>query len=127
MRSAAIGICKMFNEPLNPFLEEKSGERGLSTHQRIYSIYRLLATFLPKSPLARVSDDRWDKLRSALDIRNRVVHPSALSDLDLTNEEMKLVMQTGLDFYNDFGQFIQWFSQKGRKCCWNCLGHGSVI
>jgi hypothetical protein len=122
MRFAAVALCKVFDEPLNPFLTDKTAERGLSTHQRIRSIYRLLAGFLPKSPLARLSDARWDQLHWALDIRNRVVHPSVPADLDLSNDEMNLVMQTGLDFYSDFTQFIQWFSQKEQQMLWELPG-----
>ena len=122
MRSAAIAICKVFDEPLNPFLQDKTAERHLGRHQRIYSIYRLLANFLPKSPLAHVADARWEELRAALEIRNRVVHPARTSDLDLSNEEMELVMQTGLNFFNDYKQFIQWFSQKEQKMLWELPG-----
>jgi SEC-C motif len=115
MRFAAIGLCESFGEPLNPFLQEKTGERHISTHQRIYSIYRLLADFLPGSPLSHVPDARWDELRRALEIRNRVVHPTAITDLELTVDEMKVVLQAGHDFYRDYAQFPQWFGQKEQK------------
>src|SRR4051812_48596176 len=62
MRLAAIGVCELFDQELNPFLQDKSYERNLSTHTRIYTIYRLLANFLPRSPFARVADRRWSDL-----------------------------------------------------------------
>ncbi len=108
MRFIAVNLCQVLDEPLNPFLQEKTGERHLSSHQRIYSIYRLLADFLPKSPLAHLPDSRWDQLHRALEIRNRIVHPATLTDLDLSNAEMKTVSGTGQDFFSDYRQFIQW-------------------
>jgi hypothetical protein len=118
MRLAATGVCALFDKPLNPFLTEKSHDRNLSTHTRIFTIYRLLADFLPRSPFARVSDQRWNDLRFALEIRNRVVHPQQLEDLDLTNNEMQLVMQTGFDFHQDHQKFVQWFLHKEQQLLW---------
>jgi hypothetical protein len=122
MRFAAISLCEVFGEPLNPFLQEKTAERRISTHNRIYSIYRLLADFLPRSPLAHVPDVRWESLRHALEIRNRVVHPAALSDLDLSDAEMMLVVGSGHDFYRDYAQFIQWWGQKEQQMLWDLPG-----
>jgi hypothetical protein len=122
MRFAAIALCQTFGEPLNPFLQEKTGERHISTHQRIYSIYRLIADFLPKSPLSHVPDSRWDDLRRALEIRNRVVHPTALTDLELTVDEMKLILQAGNDFYRDYAQFTQWFGRREQEMFWELPG-----
>jgi hypothetical protein len=115
MRFAAVALCKVYGEPLNPFLTDKTAEQRLSTHQRIYSIYRLLADFLPKSPLAHIPDARWDKLRFALEIRNRITHPSVLSDLDISKKQIMMVMETGHDFFRDFSQFVLWFSQKEQR------------
>jgi hypothetical protein len=38
MRFAAVKLCQVFDEPLNPFLRDKTAERDLNTHNRIYSI-----------------------------------------------------------------------------------------
>jgi hypothetical protein len=122
MRFAAISLCEVFGEPLNPFLQDKTAERHISHYQRTYSIYRLIADFLPRSPLAHVPDSRWDNLRRALEIRNRVVHPAVLADLDLTNGEMKLVIGSGHDFFRDYAQFIQWWSQKEQQMFWDLPG-----
>jgi|GEM_PF-5062190 len=122
MRFIAVDLCHVLDEPLNPFLQEKTGERHLSSHQRIYSIYRLLADFLPKSPLANLPDSRWDQLRHALEIRNRIVHPALLTDLDLTNPEMKTVMGAGHDFFSDYRQFIQWCQAREQQMLWDIPG-----
>jgi hypothetical protein len=122
MRFIAVDLCHVLDEPLNPFLQEKTGERHISTHQRIYSIYRLLADFLPKSPLAHLPDSRWDQLRRALEIRNRIVHPATLADLELTVPEMKTVMGAGQDFFSDYRQFIQWCMAKEQQMLWEIPG-----
>jgi SEC-C motif len=122
MRYIAINLCQTLDEPLNPFLQEKTGERHLSSHQRIYSIYRLLADFLPKSPLAHLPDSRWDQLHRALEIRNRIVHPATLTDLELTVPEMKTVMGAGHDFFSDYRQFIQWCMAKEQQMLWDIPG-----
>lgn len=118
MRMAAIGVCKIFDKPLNPFLQEKAIDRNLSVYHRLHSIYRLLAEFLPKSPFAHLPDERWNDLRIALEIRNRIVHPRTLQDLELSNGEIAGVMQVGLDFVQDFSKFVQWFSQTEQKLLW---------
>jgi hypothetical protein len=122
MRFAAIALCEVFDEPLNPFLQEKTADRHISTHQRIYSIYRLIADFAPKSPLSHLPDSRWDDLRRALEIRNRVVHPESTSDLDLPNEQMRLVVEIGHNFYRDYTQFVQWFGHKEQQMLWEVPG-----
>jgi hypothetical protein len=122
MRFAAISLCEVLDEPLNPFLQEKTAERHLSSHHRIYSIYRLIADFLPRSPLARVPDVRWDHLRRALEIRNRVVHPTTLTDLDLSSGEIRVVIGSGNDFYQDYKQFAQWWNQKEQQMLWEIPG-----
>ena len=71
-----------------PYLQEKSRERGLSAYQRIYTIYRLIANFLPKSPVAAISEERWADLRAALEIRNRIVHPTESRHLELNQAEL---------------------------------------
>jgi hypothetical protein len=122
MRFAAIALCEALGEPLNPFLQEKTAERHLSTHQRIYSIYRLVAQFVPRSPLSHLPDSRWDELRRALETRNRVVHPAITGDLDLTHQEMVLISHTAHSFYRDYRQFIQWFGQREQEMLWEIPG-----
>jgi hypothetical protein len=122
MRFAAIRLCEAFGEPLNPFLQEKTAERHISNHNRIYSIYRLIADFLPRSPLAHIPDSRWDDLRHGLEIRNRVVHPTTLTDLDLSSGEIAVVIGTGNDFYQDYKQFVQWWGHKEQALFWELPG-----
>ena len=69
MRSTAVMTCKLFGQPLNQFLQEKVEERGITTFNRIFTSYRLIGEFLPRSPLATVADELWDDLRLAIDIR----------------------------------------------------------
>jgi hypothetical protein len=47
MRRIAIATGKLFGHPLNPFLQDKAEERGLTTHNRIYTNYRLIGNFCP--------------------------------------------------------------------------------
>jgi hypothetical protein len=52
MRNIAVAAGNLFRRPLNPFLQEKVEERGINAYQRIYTSYRLIGEFLPRSPLA---------------------------------------------------------------------------
>ena len=122
MRQMAIEICKAFAEPLNPFLQEKTSDRHLNNHQRIYTICRLVADFLPKCPIANLPDWRWSDLHRALDIRNRIVHPTRTSDLDLSDGQMKTILGTALHFYDDYRHFTQWLMQKEQRLLWEFPG-----
>jgi preprotein translocase subunit SecA len=57
-----------------------------------------------------------------LEIRNRVVQPASLAELEVSNKEVELIMQVGFDFYNDLRRFVQWFSQKEQKMIWDLPG-----
>lgn len=118
MRSIAIATCKLYGQPLNPFLQEKAEERSLAIYHRIYTTYRLLSEFLPRSPLAATPDSLWDDLHTALDIRNRVVHPKGVRDLEVTAVETMLVEDTGKEFCRDLNQFAQWLLQKEQRLAW---------
>ena len=122
MREIACRMCELFGEPLNPFLREKSVERGVSASHRIVTIYRLMAEFAPASPLADIPDERWEKLHAALAIRNRVVHPTRGKDIDLTQEDMHLVLRLGMDFVRDIPTFVHWCAQEHQKFMWSLGG-----
>lgn len=47
--------------------------------------------------------------------REQAAKSSVLADLDLSDAEMRVVVQTGQDFYLDFTKFVQWFGQKEQK------------
>ena len=119
MNFCATALCIFFEEPLNPYLREKSYERGLSAYQRIYTSYRLIANFLPNSPIAALPDERWTELRRALEVRNRIVHPIKIADLELGEDELGAVMVTGQQFCEDFGKFVVWFNQREQKFLWD--------
>ncbi len=68
MRGIAVATCKLFNRPLNPFLQDKLGERTLNSYQRVFTSYRLIGEFLPGSPLGSISDRVWDELHKAIEI-----------------------------------------------------------
>lgn len=118
MRSAAVELCRLFDRPLNVFLQQKAADRSLSTQYRLESLYRLIAGFLPQSPFAHVPDKRWRDLHTALEVRNRVVHPEKLSHLDLTNGQVSLICELALAFDSDFRKFVHWFSQLEQKLLW---------
>src|SRR4051794_18819776 len=121
MQEFAVSAGNLYGHPLNPYLQEKTAERSTSAYQRIYTSYRLVAEFVPRSPLARLPDARWDDLHRAIEIRNRIVHPTCLSDVQLTCEDTELVIAVGQAFLRDFASFIQWFQQKEQKLAWEHL------
>ena len=69
MRKIAVATGKLFRQPLNPFLQEKVEERAITAYQRIYTSYRFIGEFLPRSPLAATTDDFWDELHWAIEAR----------------------------------------------------------
>jgi hypothetical protein len=110
MREITCNMCELFGEPLNPFLREKSTERGVSSSHRILTTYRLLAEFAPGSPLADIPDGRWDKLHTAIAIRNRIVHPSRMADLEVSQDELNLILRLGTHFLKDVPAFAHWLA-----------------
>ncbi len=118
MQEIAVSTAELFGGRLNPFLQQKSAERSTSTYQRIYTSYRLVAEFLPRCPLGRLPDARWDDLHLAIEIRNRVVHPTALADTVVSTDDCRLVIEVGEALLRDFAQFVQWFRQKEQKLAW---------
>lgn len=122
MRIVAVTVCEFHGKNYNRFLNAKSTDRGLANFNRIYHSYRIICEALPKSPLARVPDERWDNLHTCLDIRNRIVHPHSSTDLELTPNELMLVAQVAIDFCHDFDVFAQWHGQKQQKLGWEAGG-----
>jgi hypothetical protein len=118
MRMAAVELCRLFDHPLNIFLEQKSEDRQLCVHYRMHSLYRLLANFLPHSPFAHVPDHRWNHLRRALEIRNRVTHPEAPADLEVNDAELRLLINLAAEFDADLRKFVHWFGQAEQKLLW---------
>jgi hypothetical protein len=115
MREYCFTLCELFGEPANRFLRDKSEERGATGYQRIYTSYRFIAGFMPDSPMARISDSRWDRLHRALDIRNRVMHPAAAVEMEIGDDEIELVLKLGAEFMLDYQQFLEWFNQKQTR------------
>lgn len=122
MRTLAVLSCEFHGKDYNRFLNAKSTERGAAYQNRIYHSYRIIHEALPKSPLARVPDERWDKLHSCLTIRHRVVHPHCAADLEVTDAEIMLIGDVALEFVRDFDVFAQWHSQKQQKLGWEASG-----
>lgn len=118
MQEIAVSTAELFGGRLNPFLQQKYAERTTSTYQRIYTSYRLVAEFLPKCPLARLPDSRWNDLHRAIEIRNRVVHPVRLADTVVSADDCELVIEVGNALLRDFAQFMEWFKQKEQKLVW---------
>ncbi len=115
MRQIAVATCKLFHRPLNPFLQDKVEERSTNTYQRIFTTYRLIGEFLPGSPLAAIHDRLWHDLHSALEIRNRIMHPKSVCDLELIRAQTLLVMRTGKEFHEHFNKFNVWAMEKQQK------------
>lgn len=122
MRTVAVVTCEFHGKDYNRFLQAKSIERGAANHTKIYHSYRIIHEALPKSPLARVPDERWDKLHACLEIRNRVVHPRAPADLELSDQDLMLIGNTATEFVRDFDIFAQWHFQKQQKLGWERTG-----
>lgn len=118
MQEIAVSTAELFGGHLNRFLQEKTCDRSTSTYQRIYNSYRLVTEFLPKSPLARLSDQRWRELHHAIDIRHRIVHPTCFADVQTDHREAMLVINVGNAFLRDFAEFVQWFQHKKQKLLW---------
>lgn len=118
MRSLAVAAAHAFNRELNPFLQEKVTDRTTSNYHRMVTNYRLIAEFLPGSPLAQVPDSRWKDTLTAIEIRNRIVHPASVADLQVSDEEFEVISKLALSLCKDFQQFWVWFEQKGQKLLW---------
>jgi hypothetical protein len=118
MRRIAIATCKLFGRPLNPFLQDKAEERGITTHNRIFTSYRLIGEFLPRSPLAALPDGFWDDLHAVIEIRNRIVHPKRMQDLEVTLSDALLVASMGDEFCDHVNKFAIWLTQKEQKLVW---------
>lgn len=121
MRKITIATCRLFAKPLNPFLQDKAEERGITSYNRIYTTYRLLGEFLPQSPLATVTDGFWDEVHAVIEIRNRVVHPRSLRDLELPAAEAMRVAEIGDDFCDHVNKFAHWLTRKEEKLVWEHL------
>ena len=118
MREIAIATCELFGGKLNPFLQEKVHERATSTHQRIYNSYRLIAEFLPNSPLSSLPDHWWADLHRAIEIRNRVVHPASAKDLNVSQDETIATVGVAEGICDDFAKFTVWLAAKEQKLAW---------
>ena len=127
MRTVAVVTCEFHGKNYNRFVNAKSTERTAANHTRIYHSYRIIHEALPKSPLARVPDQRWDDLHKCLEIRNRVVHPDCVADLEVSDEDLKLITELGAEFARDFDTFAQWHFQKQQKLGWEATGHRQRI
>src|SRR4051794_39368988 len=122
MRSIAVVACEFHGKNYNRFLNAKSVERNIATQNRIESAYRVVHEALPKSPLARVPDQRWDDLHRCLELRNRVTHPRSAAELEITGEELELLTRTAGEFTHDFSVFVQCHAQKQQKLGWEAGG-----
>lgn len=122
MRTVAVNACEFHGKDYNRFLHAKSQERGLPAYNRIFNSYRIVQLCLPRSPLAQVTDQRWDNLHTCLEIRNRVVHPECPADLGVSDTELQLIAQTGSEFMSDFQIFAQWQGQRQQRLGWEAPG-----
>ncbi|MGV3533126.1 MAG: YecA family protein [Chthoniobacteraceae bacterium] len=122
MREIACNVCEMFGNSLNPFLQEKVHERSISTYQRMVTSYRLVEEFLPGSPLSKVTDERWQELKEALAVRNRIVHPTKAEDLEVAAEEIKLLVETAYRLFQDTLAFYHWCAAVHQR-----MGAGSGL
>ncbi|MDQ6808316.1 MAG: SEC-C metal-binding domain-containing protein [Verrucomicrobiota bacterium] len=118
MTTIAVDTCEFHRTDFNRFLHAKTNERGLATYNRIFASYTVVREFLPHSPLGHVPGKRWDALHRAMEIRNRILHPKASCDLELTNQEMTIIAHTGGQFARDFAVFLEWSSQKQQRLIW---------
>lgn len=82
---------------------------------RINISYRIIARTLPASPLSNLHGRRWDDLKTSLDIRNRVVHPQAPSDLEITDRNIRLLTEVAGDFISDFERLAQWQAERQSR------------
>ncbi len=119
MREMAVGACKLWGRPLNPFLTEKAKERESSAYYKITTSYRLIAEFVPNCPLAKVPDSRWNRLQRALALRNKVVHPTTVADLDVPDgtaqDAFADLIQSLEDLIHDFEAFWLWYIREMER------------
>src|SRR5262245_37491567 len=98
LREVSRELGDTLERPQNRFLREKSGARGTTASFRVKSSYRLVAELMPESPFARVDADRWERLHSALEVRNHVLHPNTVSGMTVSDREMRLIVATAAEF-----------------------------
>jgi hypothetical protein len=68
--------------------------------------YRLAAELMPESPFARVDALRWEGLHSALEVRNRVLHPDTVFGMTVSDSELRLIVATAAEFLDDLETFF---------------------
>ncbi len=119
MREMAVGACKLWGRPLNPFLTEKAKERESSAYYKITTSYRLIAEFVPSCPLAKVPGSRWSRLQRALTLRNKVVHPATVKDLEVPvgagEDAFADLIASLTDLIHDFEAFWVWYIQEMER------------
>ena len=115
MTAYSTGASHFYRQETNRYLHDKCRERSLPAYNRIYTSYRLVTQFMPRSPIAHLPDARWDDLHQALEIRNRVVHPRSDRALEISDEEFALILETARAFELDFRQFVVWFNEKRHR------------
>ncbi len=118
MKNTALSICELWGRHLNPFLKDKSQERGISSIYRIVTSYKLISEFLPTSPLTRLDNERTRRLSAAIALRNRIVHPESIEDLSVSFEELGPLIETANGFTNDFTAFCHWSSEEQQAMLW---------
>ena len=107
LREVSCEYGNVLQKPQNKFLREKSGARGTTASFRVKASYRLVAELMPESPFARVDAVRWERLHSALEVRNRVLHPNTVSGMTVSDKELHLILATTAEFLDDLEAFFR--------------------
>jgi hypothetical protein len=80
--------------------------------QRIDVSYRVIVRGLSGSPLTSLGGKRWEDLRAAVEIRNRVAHPQTPCDLGITGSNVGVIIQVAQQLISDFETLARWQSRR---------------
>ena len=83
----------------------QNGKRRLAPHRLplvplTAFIFRSWAEHLEMDPGQFFSDSGWDSFQKTIKIRNRLTHPKALEDLNITEEDGSIIL-AGFNWYKD--------------------------
>jgi hypothetical protein len=107
LREMAWTLSKLFGQSMNPFLKDKTDERGATAMYRITTSYRIVGELMPQSPFGKIDPKRWDQLHHLLEVRNRVMHPSKKEDLEVTVPDLQAMSDLTTQMMEDMCGFFK--------------------
>jgi hypothetical protein len=106
-RDVSEGLADALDRPRNGFLSEKSRARGTTSTFRVRATFRLVAGVTRQPAFTQLDLARWERLHSAVEVRNRILHPDATSSLAVPEAELRLIDTVAAEFIADLEELIR--------------------